>query len=76
MHYSILPIDYSEDINARYEEIMYKDQLILTKIVDHVQTIERLYSTNPSDYLNPKLQPGTILQNPLINSQKRCYNEY
>ncbi len=76
MHYSILPIDYSEESEIKYEEITYKNQLILTKIVGDTQIIERLYSTNPGDYLNPELQPGTILQNPLINSQKRCYNEY
>ena len=76
MHYSILPIDYSGGADIKYEEITYKNQLILTKTVDHTQTIERIYSTNPKDYLNPELQPGTILQNPLINRQKRCYNEY
>lgn len=76
MHYSILPIDYGEVPDIKYEEITYKNQLILTKIVGGTQIIERIYSTNPLDYLNPELQPGTILQNPLINSQKRCYNEY
>ena len=25
--------------------------------------IERVISTNPADYLNPKLQPGSIIQN-------------
>lgn len=76
MHYSILPIDYKGDSEIKYEEIMYNNQLVLTKIVDEIQTIERIYSTNPKDYLDPKLQPGTILTNPLINKQKRCYNEY
>lgn len=76
MFYSILPIDQGIDSEVKYEEITYKGQLILTKTVGDVQTIERLYSTNPLDYLNSQLQPGTIVTNPLINSQKRCYNEY
>lgn len=76
MYYSILAVDYSEGVDIQYEEITYKNQLILTKIVGDTQIIERLYSTNPVDYLNPELQPGTILKNPLINSQKKCYNEY
>lgn len=76
MHYSILAIDYSGESDIKYEEITYKNQLILTKIVGDTQTIERIYSTDPKDYLNPELQPGTILENPLINRQKRCYNEY
>lgn len=76
MHYSILPIDNSMEEEIKYQEIIYKDQLILTRIVGDIQMIERIYSTNPGDYLDPKLQPGTILQNPLINNQKRCYNEY
>ena len=76
MYYSILPIDQSMDQDIVYEEIIYKDQLVLIKTVGNIQSIERLYSTNPTDFLNPDLQPGTILQNPLINSQKKCYNEY
>jgi len=76
MHYSILPIDYGADLEIQYEEIMYKNQLVLAKTVDNIQTIERIYSTNPKDYLIPELQPGTILENPLINRQKKCYNEY
>lgn len=76
MHYSILPIDESIDSDIKYEEIIYRNQLVLTRIAQNVQTIERIYSTNPKDYLNPELQPGTILENPLINRHKRCYNEY
>lgn len=75
MHYSILPVDTSTDSNIIYEEITYKDQLVLVKVIDGVQTLERLYSTNPLDFLNPEFQPGTILQNPLINLSKRCYND-
>lgn len=75
MYYSILPIDET-DQDIKYQEVIYKDQLVLTRIVNNIQSIERIYSTNPHDFLNPALQPGTILQNPLINSQKRCYNEY
>ena len=75
MHYSILPVDMNMDLDVIYEEITYKDQLVLVKIIDGVQILERLYSTNPLDFLNPELQPGTILQNPLINLTERCYNE-
>lgn len=75
MYYSILPIDET-DHDVEYQEIIYQGQLVLTKTVDKIQTIERIYSTNPQVFLNPSLQPGTILENPLINSQKRCYNEY
>lgn len=67
MYYSILAIDENMDLDITYEEITYKNQLMLTKTIDGVRIIERLYSTNPADYLNPELQPGTILENPLIN---------
>lgn len=67
MHYSILPIDESMDFDISYQEITYKNQLMLIKTIDGVKIVERLYSTNPLDYLNPELQPGTILENPLIN---------
>ena len=76
MHYSVLPIDYSMDSNIEYEEITYKNQLVLTRIENNIQTIERIYSTNPKDFLDPKFQPGTILENPLINTSKKCYNKY
>ena len=75
MHYSILPVDMSQDLEVTYEEITYKDQLVLVKTISGVQILERLYSTNPLDFLNPELQPGTILQNPLINLSERCYNK-
>jgi len=67
VYYSILPIDDSINIDITYEEITYKNQLMLIKTIDGVKIVERLYSTNPLDYLNPELQPGTILENPLIN---------
>ena len=76
MHYSVLPIDYGGNLDIKYEEIRYKNQLILTKVQGSIHTIERIYSTNPKDFLNPSLQPGTILENPLINTEKKCYNEY
>lgn len=67
MHYSILAVDQNMDLDVTYEEITYKNQLVLVKTIDGMQVLERLYSTNPMDFLNPELQPGTILQNPLIN---------
>ena len=67
VYYSILPIDENMDRDVTYEEITYKNQLMLIKTIDGVKMIERLYSTNPIDYLNPELQPGKILENPLIN---------
>ncbi|NLI89829.1 MAG: hypothetical protein GX366_05420 [Epulopiscium sp.] len=76
MFYSILPIDDKQNQQIEYQEVIYKNQLLLTRTINGTQTIERLYSTNPEDFLNPDFQPGTILENPLINSQKRCYNKY
>lgn len=70
MYYSILSIDENFDKDIQYEEMMYKDKHILIKNIDGIQILERLYSTDPYDYLNPEFQPGTILQNPLINKGK------
>lgn len=68
MYYSILPFDEDSSLNVEYKEVMYKNQLVLVKNINGIQMLERLYSTNPKDYLNPDFQPGTILENPLINN--------
>lgn len=68
MYYSILPFDEDSSLNVEYKEVMYKNQLVLVKNINGIQMLERLYSTNPTDYLNPDFQPGTILENPLINN--------
>ncbi len=61
MYYSILPIDETIDQDITYEEITYKNKLMLVKTINGIQTIERLYSTNPVDFLNPQLQPGVLM---------------
>lgn len=71
MYYSVLPIDESTNYDISYEEIIYKDQLILTKNIDGIRVVERIYSSNPLDFLDPHLQPGAILQNSLINPCER-----
>jgi len=67
IHYTPLPLEQVfegfEQMKFNYREIQLGDA---TMIIDQVSSSEgrivRLNSPNPQDYLNPKYQPGNMLQ--------------
>jgi len=49
--------------NAGYSEMNVDGIMVQVSKVNNADIqIERIISTNPSDYLNPKFQPGCIIQ--------------
>lgn len=70
--YSPVPIEFIfegyDQMKLNYREIQIENT---TMVVDQISSSEgkiiRLISPNPQDYLNPKYQPGTMIQfNPTI----------
>lgn len=70
MMYSIAPI-YGLDLPVEYVQIEYAGFEVLACKTTEGYILERIYSTNPRDYLNPNLQPGKILENSLIKQPCR-----
>ncbi len=65
MHYSILPV-YEPPENEKqpiYTELSYKGVNLLVCETEGGQVVERIYSTNPQDFLNPIISPGVVLEN-------------
>lgn len=63
--YSIAPI-YGLDLPVEYEQIEYNGFEVLACKTPEGYVLERLYSTNPQDFLRSDLQPGKLLENALI----------
>ncbi|MGL4736852.1 MAG: YlzJ-like family protein [Cellulosilyticaceae bacterium] len=63
--YSILPIATDEEV-MRYEMLEYQGKQVLACVTPEGYVMERLYSSDPSDYLDNTLQPGILLENSLI----------
>jgi len=52
--------------NASYSEMNVDGIMVQVSQNNNADIhVERIISTNPSDYLNPKFQPGCIIQNSL-----------
>ncbi|PHV70645.1 hypothetical protein CS063_08920 [Sporanaerobium hydrogeniformans] len=64
-YYSIAPL-YGLDEPVEYVEIDYEGYRLLACKTQDGYVVERLYSTNPKDYLKQNLYPGQLLQNNLI----------
>ena len=66
--YSIIPIDIVFSKNGPYEgkdmvEMEYMGQKIqASPLTDNQYVIVRLISTSPKAFLNPALQPGTVIR--------------
>lgn len=64
--HSIIPFDvvFQDDNNDYYSRIIQYDgyQIEVMSTVNGPTHIKRLFSTSPKDYLNPKLQPGSIIE--------------
>ena len=65
MMYSVAPI-YGLDEPVEYVEVNYNGMEVLACKTPEGYVLERIYSTDPKDYLNQQLQPGTLLENALI----------
>lgn len=65
MMYSVAPVYGLDDI-VEYVEINYNGYDVLACKTSQGYKLERVYSTNPRDFLNENLQPGKILENALI----------
>lgn len=65
MMYSIAPV-FGLELPVEYVQVEYAGYEVLACKTEDGYILERIYSTNPQDYLNPLLQPGKILENALI----------
>ena len=65
MYYSVEPIHGMEE-SVEYEEIEYNGCKVLACKTDVGYVLERIYSTNPKDFLSKDIYPGKILENALI----------
>ena len=67
IHYAILPVYVPEEEPAIYEDVFYKGQQVLACKTEYGYVLERIYSTDPKDYMNDDFMPGIILENSSIN---------
>lgn len=65
MMYSVAPIYGLED-PVEYVELNYNGMDVLACKTSDGYILERIYSTDPKDFLNENLQPGILLENALI----------
>lgn len=65
MMYSIAPV-YGLELPVEYEQIEYNGFEVLACKTPQGYILERLYSTDPQDFLREDLQPGKLLENALI----------
>lgn len=66
MLYTIIPYELifekREDIPTNYIELkMGNKQLVVEKLSNGNYIIQRMYSTNPFDYLGAKYSPGSMI---------------
>ena len=64
-YYAIAPI-YGLEQPVEYVEIDSEGYQLLACKTEAGYVVERLYSTNPKDYLKADIYPGKLLQNNLI----------
>ncbi|NLP36623.1 MAG: hypothetical protein GX357_03095 [Firmicutes bacterium] len=74
MLWTIVPLSLvmegSETFTPQYKEIKRNNAIIIVEESDHsAAKIVRVISTNPSDYLHPALQPGSIIKLDLTDYQ-------
>lgn len=71
IHYSIIPPEYvfstplNEYQNKAIEIDYLGEKVEVIPLENNRYTINRIISTLPRAYLNPKLQPGTIIEGKL-----------
>lgn len=65
MMYSIAPI-YGLEEPIEYVELEYNGLSVLACKTSEGYVLERIYSTDPKDFMSDVLKPGKILENALI----------
>lgn len=65
MMYSIAPV-YGLELPVEYVQVEYNGFEVLACKTEGGYILERVYSTNPQDFLRADLQPGKLLENALI----------
>lgn len=65
MMYSVAPI-YGLESPVEYVQVEYQGFEVLACKTEAGYVLERVYSTNPQDFLRADLQPGKLLENALI----------
>lgn len=65
MMYSVAPI-YGLDLPVEYVEVEYQGFEVLACKTEVGYVLERIFSTNPIDFLRADMQPGKLLENALI----------
>ena len=66
MMYSIAPIYGLESDPVEYVMAEYQGHEVLAYKTPEGYVLERLFSTDPGDFLRADLQPGKLLENVLI----------
>lgn len=67
MYYSILPVLQPEE-TVQYVELNYNGCDVLAVVTEEGYKMERLYSSDYTNFLDEKFMPGTLLDVRLINS--------
>lgn len=67
IHYAIIPVYTPEEESSDYRVLDYMGYEVIACHTEDGFILDRIVSTNPKDYLIESLQPGTLLQNSLIN---------
>lgn len=65
MMYSVAPI-YGLELPVEYVQVEYEGFEVLACKTEVGYILERIYSTNPQDFMRADLQPGKLLENALI----------
>lgn len=71
VHYAIMPVIQDKEDDVKYETLLYKGYDILACQTEKGYILERLFSTDPGDFLIPDLQPGNVLENSLIKKNNQ-----
>lgn len=66
--YSVIPVDvvFGNQYNCdefKFKEIEYEgEKVVVSPLSNSAYRVDRLISTSPKAYLNPKLMPGQIIE--------------
>ena len=67
IHYAIQPIYIPPEASPDFHILDYMGYEVVACKTEEGFVLDRIFSTNPGDFLVDSLQPGTLLQNSLIN---------
>ncbi len=70
MMYSVAPI-YGLEEPIEYAELDYNGYSVLACKTCEGYVLERIFSTDPKDYLREDLKPGKLLENNLIKQIRK-----